>query len=354
MDIRSLSPPPFPLTHEQARDWLIAFQQAFPRQGQAFEEWEADLARTAPVGFPTDLAAKLVSWLDSNALREPFGAGAVLSMRGVALILSSQHARLLPDRAWEESAELMAYIAWVNRAPAEQAPFRIADVLLFGSMTDPNALDHGDLDAILVLEPKRPGASSDAIRRLDDLGLGAILHTPESSIPSPRRALKHWLGIQQPFLSLDDTARTVETLLNEDPGFACHSLMGRDWTETALLHTTADEYASAIVQALANGAVCAERVSHIRARLCQAQTRLGMAPGRPDSWGPWAMFRAAERVADRPDHVTWWVGLNARPSDKDMGGLPPKFAKAWATAVGAAAAVPRPLSPRRSPGPSMG
>lgn len=319
MDIQSLSAPPPPLTREAARQWLQAFQRAFPKQGQPAQAWEQDLQSCIPthLGDITHLAGAFVEWIDENGLREPAGEGMVLSLKGVSVVVSSDLPRRSPSQAWQHAAKFLAAAKWVNDAPALVAPMRIADVLLFGSMTEPNAVDHGDMDVVVLFEPKEPGAGQECERFLSSHGLDAILRPNGLSFPSFRRGLVNFLGDMHPFVSVDDHLKTLEVLLDANPDFACYSLLKKTWDVGMLERTTADEEAGLVMQALENGLARPAVRAHIARRLSAANAELGL--DSPTTSAAWVLASGLALSTDKPKEAIWWASLNPTPP---MGSIP--------------------------------
>lgn len=240
-------------------------------------QWRAVLDEVRP-GNVYAAAQDLLAWMDDNGLRNGQGPVHDLSLLGVAVGISKEGPRLDTDAAWEQARVLMEHIAWLNAAPVQHAPMRVADVLLFGGMTQPGQATHGDLDGIILFQSKESGASDKADRAMSALGLEHVLRPQHSSLPSFRIAARNWLGDLQPFVSLDDGMRSVEVLTEHDPSFACWSLLGKEWTEIEIERTTADEDAWMLIGALRAGRGMPERNAHVQARIaalgpCEPQAR---------------------------------------------------------------------------------
>lgn len=178
----------------------------------------------------------------------------------------------------------------------------VADILIFGSMTQPQATDHGDLDAIILFKSKALGAYDQAEKELKTHQLDAVLRPQGSSLPSFRKALTQWLGQLLPFTSLDDQPKTVEVLLGQDPGFCCFSLLGKSWTQTELLSTTADEQADHLVQALDNGSRHSNRLTHILSHIPKLDKSLEQLQ--------LVMAETVKPLEEAlPEHTLWWKNL---------------------------------------------
>lgn len=260
MNPASLSPLPDGLTMPLARQWLEACHKilgAFPGK-----DWQGLVEITRPFEVGASLDERFINWVDGNELREGEPrSGWSVSLKGVSFMLSTDNPRLKPDEAWQHTGALLAKVAWINRAPVELAPFQVADVLLFGSMTHPSATDHGDMDVMLVLQPKQEGGSSAHEAFLRQHGLA-----DENGFYSSRSKLEKFLNAD-PFVSASSSGSTVEVLVDQDPGFAAFSLLGRSWTERELAHTTLDEEAYAVVKALENGDNHPGRKAHVKRQL---------------------------------------------------------------------------------------
>lgn len=288
MDISTLLPPRPPLDNSTAAQWLRALVARNPRPMWDDVQWRAALDEVRPVHVHAD-AQDLVAWMDANGLRHSQGHEHGLSLPGVSVGISKPGQRLDTEAAWEQARMLREHIAWLNAAPAQYAPMRVADVLLFGGMTKPDQATHGDLDGIILFQPKEEGASNKAAVAMSALGLEHVLRPQNSSLPSFRVAARNWLGDIQSFVSLDDGMKTAEVLTEHDPDFACWSLLGKEWTQTELEHTTADEDAWMLMAALQAGQAMPARDAYVRARVsalgtCQpcAQTIADRMLGRND------------------------------------------------------------------------
>ena len=314
MDIQSLTPPPAPLSIEEARTWLRSFQSAFPIQRQRAQDWAAALEPFTPPSAVASaaLSEDFVRWLDENQLREGPPTSMWLSLRGVGVVVSNDHPRLAPPQAWQQAARLLAAADWVNAAPAEQAPMRVADILLFGSMTDPLAQDHGDLDALVLLEPKQEGGGQACEAFLSAHALDEILHPDGLSFPSFRRGLMDWMASVAPFSSLDDSPRSLAVLLDADPQFSCYSLMKRVWDVPSLAGTTADEDSEMVMRALENGQARPAARAHISRSLTAARSELGFDDSSVVASSAWALGLECSSV--KPHQSIWWAGLNSPPS----------------------------------------
>lgn len=305
MDIDKLKQPSKSLTVKDARQWLRQFQEANPSQGQDEQGWVDILNQTRPedIGGGEGLSEIMLAWIKDNELWEEYGGGYIISMKGVGVILSSDQARKSPAQAWEVARDLILAGEWINQAPADVAPMKVEDILIFGSMTNPDSPDHGDLDGIILLSSKQPGAYELAEKNLKELGVDEVLRPKNSTLPSFRASLKQWLGDIIPFASLDDQVRTVEVLLAHDPGFSCYSLFGRKWSGRELEKTTADEKSHILMDAIDNGQEDKPRLEHVEKMLKQALCDLPEMGRR--------MEDLARDLRDvEPARYFWWVGLD--------------------------------------------
>lgn len=275
MDFKTLSPLPDGLTIPSTQRWLMGeFMQRLSLGGLPDAHWAGELMRRAPEGLAvtTELAEALVIWLDDNGLREDVREGKTLSMKGVAFGTSKLVRRRSPEEAWQTVAQVLAKARWINNAPDELVSMRVADVLLFGSMSQPGKPDHGDMDAVIIFEPKSTGsdARTDALFQAHQLRFAM----DDSGYVRIRAVLEKMLVGGDGFVAIDSLTNTVTTLLGQDPDFACYSLMGKAWTAESLDHTTADEDTWGVMQALDNGTLTSKAL--IRDRLKQANAQLGL------------------------------------------------------------------------------
>lgn len=274
MDRTALPPPP--LGWDPAHAWLTALRPALAQGPLPDAQWKERLLAHAPSFAARRQATALLAWVDREGLREPQGEGWTWSLRGVAWLLSTPGPRREPTFAWATADRLVQRIDACNALPPEDVPLAVVDVLIFGSMTDPVARDHGDLDAVLLLQAKTP----DAVARYDAAWRRS--HPAGPPAPSCRRELPERLGLGDPFLALSTDTRTLAVLLDHNPGFSCFSLRARTWSEAQLAHTNADEDAAVVAQALANGRAQPERTAHVdRARSLARMARTPAAPLNP-------------------------------------------------------------------------
>ena len=294
MDVARLLPPKPPLDNLMAATWLRALVKQRPTAAGTHEQWKEHLNDVRPTTVVGE-ADQLMAWMDQNQLWEGQAGQFTLTLNGVAVGLSKDGPRLNTSQAWAELHTLMTHVAWLNAAPVEHAPMKIADVLLFGGMTEPGKQHHGDLDAVILFEPKEEGGHQKAEHTLEALGLGHVLRPANSTLPSFRVAVRDWLGELQPFLSLDDRMRTLEVLMEHDPEFGCYSLMGRTWTVGALEKTTADDEAWLVKAALDAGQNNTGRQAEVAARLA-ALPEMGRPTFDVDGLDP--------------DRARWWQYLD--------------------------------------------
>ena len=306
MNPSSLSPFPHGLNVGQTRQWLAGVQAQLRRDSDS--TWQQAVEAHRPPAASAQNDEGFTAWADAHQLREPWGGDWTVSMKGVGFILSHDRPRLTPDQAWERAGDLLAKVAWINQAPVELAPMEVADVILFGSMSQPASTDHGDMDVLLVLQSKRSDAFSahETFLRQHDL-------LPKGGWYSYRQELERILEASDPFVSAITQVQPLQALLDQDPGFSAFSLMGKTWTESDLAHTTVDEEAFAVLQALENGHGHPSWKAHVQRRL-QALN--------------------AQPVADEPDRAC--AGVVGNPD------LPASAQIAWASA-GPLPAVPAAL-----------
>ena len=247
---------PFPSqSAEQARHWLASVHRQLSSHPKM--AWEVAVNDLPPAAVPA-----FTDWVDRHGLRQAQGEGWVLSMAGVAFLLSRDDERLSPSQAWKVAEQLLAKVKWINEAAVELFPMRVADVLLFGSMANPSAVDHGDLDALLVLEPKQEEAHRIHEAFLQQHGL-----VEPGRWYSFRQSLEEIFRKTEPFASLTVTPRPLQVLLDQDTGFSAFSLLGKTWDEAKLGATTVDEDAFSVCQALENGASHPAWRAHIQRHL---------------------------------------------------------------------------------------
>lgn len=301
MDLKELTPPPPPLDLSLAQKWLQAFQKANPSQGQDLPGWVHELDQVCPPQIRGVSGQDMLAWIQENNLIEPQGSGWALSLRGIAAMLARNGERKSPDQAWEHVAELLACCQWVNSAPAQNAPMEISDVLLFGSITNPDKETIGDLDCILLFKSKQDGAYSLAEKVLGDLGMDEVLRPRGSRLPSFRAAVRQWLEQLVPFASLDDQMRTIEVLLDQDKDFACYSLLGKEWDHGKLANTSADEEAALVLQALERGRSSPHK-DYVQSRIEWAMKNT------PD---PRSLVRILDKTSvELEKRIQWWEQLD--------------------------------------------
>lgn len=296
MDINTLRPIQG-LDNRHAQAWLRAFQAINPTQGQPLEQWGDILERARPSDLSHVSVQTMLEWIQVNELVQQQGQGVILSMRGVATILASDSPRLTPQQAWEHASDLLVACKWINSAPAENAPMEIADVLLFGSLTDPDVQSVGDIDAFVIFKSKQEDAYSLAQATLKKLDMDEVLRPRGSSLPSFRAAAREWLGQIVSFASLDDQPRTLEVLLDQDPNFACFSLLGKNWTAQQLSNTSVDEEASVVLAALERGANSPGRQAYVMGQILEIEKQTQDL-----------LHRAQDLVSgmDPADKRKWW------------------------------------------------
>ena len=306
MDCRLLTPPGEPLTLDEALDALRNLVGRQPNHSGTVESWTAALMEENPkIGENRQIMA---AWLHNNALLEESPDGFRLSMKGVAVAISKPGERKSTHAAWQEIQQLLRHVAWINAAPVEMAPFAIKDILLFGGMAKPTQQDHGDMDAMLVMAPKKEGATRLAGSALKRLGLENIANPHGSSMPSFRVATRQWLETLQPFLSLNDNARVLDVLLGEYPTFSCYSLFNVDWNTAMLEHTTLDDAKTSILLALDNGKRNVEQTAHVR----QAINEVFVTNTNRDE----ILSHLSKHQQLDPEKRRWWANLDLYAIEK--------------------------------------
>lgn len=309
MDISSLSSPTDDLTWAELQLWVKQAHHALVSAGRphSLSDWQQALeAHRGSSALP---APALLQWLQDQ---EFVTEGPGLSMKGVGFVLASPAPRTERAEAWEEAARLLARVAWLNGADGRLVSMRVADVLLFGSMTDPSKSTHGDLDALLLFEP----CSSTPSRAEVFAHVGWTFDQMPSGLPSFRLLAQTALQGDSGFCSLSSASRDVEVLLDQGAGFSCYSLLGKSWTAEALEHTTADEHAVAVAQALDNGTHHPARRAHIARELKAARSRLGLS-------SPEAMAACVQQPASPAlsDQALWWACLQPTGAPALLRGL---------------------------------
>lgn len=257
MDIQQLTAPQH-LTTLEALGQVQAFLRRYPIQGMPAVHWQAELAS------PSDPSGEAFwNWLMREKLVEPAASGWFFSMRGIAFAQSKGGDRLSPEAAWEKLAGLLTRVKAWNSAPEHLAPVRIRDVLLFGSMARPDTTSVGDCDAIVLWSPKSPTAQEAHRQWRQEQGLEAAF--AQHGLERSAEAALGFLAAGDAFFSLEETGGSAVVLLDQDPGFALHSLLGRSWSPAELVSTQVDESAYEIEQGLLRAPP--ERVLHVQRQL---------------------------------------------------------------------------------------
>ncbi len=302
MDLSSLPLPSPEIQWPALQQWLKQTQQTLTAESAPADRarWLNALDSHRPSLGPE--SAEIYDWLAKHELLDPSGHG--LSMAGVGVVLASTHPRLARSEAWDEAAKLLARVDWINRADPRLVSMRVADVLLFGSMTDPAKPNHGDLDAVLILEPVGSSSEGAPSREAVFKAAGWTFDRLPSGLPSFRRLMETQLTDTAGFCALTSRADTLETLLNQDVDFSCYSLLGKAWTPQALAHTTADEEAYVVMQALDNGVGHPARRAHIARELTAARARLDL--NEPSVAASLVQASASQAPSDQD---LWWASL---------------------------------------------
>lgn len=298
MDISSLKNPCDDIDWAQLQEWAKRAHHRLTRTtGVRAAGWEE--AFESERGSSSVPAKTLVDWFrQHDFLSSKPQSG--LSMKGVGFVLASPSPRWSPAASWEEAARLLARVEWLNGADGQLASLRVADVLVFGSMTAPGAKDHGDLDALVVFEPTHTGAD----RERAFAAAGWTFDQRPSGLPFFRGLAQSQLAGASGFCSLTSEAQDVSVLLDQDTGFACYSLLGRQWDAAALAHTTADEHAFVVLQALENGHQDLDRKAHVERQLSEAKERLGLSSPKATA----SLALSSVNNDDRAKAI-WWASL---------------------------------------------
>ena len=316
MDISSLSLPADDLSWAELQSWVKQAHHALVNANRpsSFAAWQQALEEQR--GSSALPALTLLQWLQEHEF-VAVSEGPGLSMKGVGFVLASAAPRSDRAQAWEEAAQLLARVAWLNDADERLVSMRVADVLLFGSMTDPFKTTHGDLDALIVFE----SCSSTPSRSEVFAHAGWTFDQLPSGLPSFRLLAQSALQGPSGFCSLSSASRDLGVLVDQDPGFSCYSLLGKDWTAEALEHTTADEHAVAVAQAIGNGTKHPAHRAHIARELKAARVRLGLSS--PEAVAACVQQPAGPTLSDQ---ALWWACLQPLGAPALLGGLAPNAA----------------------------
>ncbi len=273
MDIRSLSYPAS-LTFEQCHTWL---NQVWPivRMGTLnVQRALVEVAAQKPIpGIPADkvkvLAKDVVTWGKTNGMwTSHINGGTTFSLEGVTFLQASLLPRKAPHCAWNEFAKANARRIWLNNAPEHLFPLKVTDILLFGSMTKPGSVDHGDCDGVLVYQPK----SETALRKANTLFQSTPFSwaRPISNYASYRFILDKTINDGDRFCRLVSDGKTFDVLFDADPKFSAVSITNHQWG-VDLYHTQLDEVFD-IVQASQHN-VGMEQYAHVFTSLKSAERR---------------------------------------------------------------------------------
>lgn len=310
MDIRSLSFPPS-LTLQQCHTWL---NQVWPivRMGTLnLSRALVEVATQKPIeGIPSDkvksLSKDLVAWGKHNGM---WGAhvngGTTFSLDGVSFLQASLLPRKKPHSAWDEFAKANARRLWLNNAPEHLFPLKVSDVLLFGSMTKPGSVDHGDCDGVLVYEPK----SETSLRKANHLFQSAPFAwaRPVSNYASYRFVLDKAINDGDRFCRLVSEGNTLDVLFDANDKFATVSIANHQWG-VDLYHTQLDEVFD-IVQATQTN-VDMEQYAHVFASLKAAERRFkGFSLENCARQEVLPLLQNFPKDPKQQNFVVWWAAL---------------------------------------------
>ena len=310
MDIHSIPLPPS-LTLEQTHTWL---NQVWPivRMGTLnISRALVEVAAQKPIGgLPTDtikVAAKdLVAWGRKNQMwaSHPNG-GTTFSLNGVSFIQASLSARKKPSTAWDELARANARRLWLNNAPEHLFPLKISDLLLFGSMTKPSSVDHGDCDGVMVYQPKSP----QAVQKSNALFQSAPFRwaRPVSNYASYRFVMDKTINDGDRFCRLVSDGQSLDVLYDADPSFAVVSVHNHRWGSD-LYQTQLDEVFDVVQAAQANATM--EQYAHVFSHLNTAERRFGGFNLR--NCAQKEVLPLLQKVPSDPatqNFVVWWAAL---------------------------------------------
>jgi len=310
MDIRSLSFPTS-LTLEQCHIWL---NQVWPivRMGTLnVQRALVEVAVQKPIaGLPLDkvkiLAKDLALWGKHNGIwASHVNGGTTFSLEGVAFLQASLLPRKSPFSAWDEFAKANARRIWLNNAPEHLFPLKVSDILLFGSMTKPESVDHGDCDGVLVYEPK----SESALRKAHQLFQSAPFSwaRPISNYVSYRFILDKSINDGDRFCRLVSDGKTFDVLFDADPMFSVVSITNHQWG-VDLYHTQLDEVFD-IVQASQHN-VGLEQYAHVFASLKSAERRFkGFSLENCAQQEVLPLLQNFPKDTAQQNFTVWWASL---------------------------------------------
>lgn len=331
MDLRTFSPPSS-LTIPQIHQWL---GQVWPVVRMGTLNVARVLQESAlqhPIeGVPPSsvkaLAKDLAQWGKKNKLFAPHPhGGTTFSLDGVSFIQSSLSPRKPPKAAWDEFVSAHARAQWVNNAPEHLFPLKVVDVLLFGSMTRPTSVDHGDCDGVLVYQPKSEAALNKA---------GIVFQSPAfqwarpvSNYASYRYVLDKAVNDSDKFCRLVSDGKTLDVLYDHNPSFAIVSLNGRQWGGD-LYHTQLDEVFD-VVQASQSNADPTQ-IAHVVASYRTALRRFGgLDVSNIAQKEVLPLLRSFPSDEPRQNFVAWWASLSGPgPLAVLLSKIPQEMAQAW-------------------------
>lgn len=217
MNISDITPPQG-LTLKQTRDWMrgIGGYIHDDKKGPT----EKSIVELIPGRLKTELfkqgvkpekiAPVLKKWILEHELLEHNGYKWAQTVKGRGFLMVSMNPRKKLEAAWDEVAKCFARIAWANISDPKNSPYKVSDIFLFGSMTDPTKKDYGDADLIVLC--KRTGE-----------------YDPEILVSEG--ILRRCVRGGQDFVSMSDA----------DDQFADFEKMGRSATVVSFLNSLTDE-----------------------------------------------------------------------------------------------------------------
>lgn len=310
MDIHSLTFPQS-LSLEQCHTWL---NQVWPivRMGTLnVSRALVEVAAQKPIdgiapGSVKMLAKELVTWGKYNNIWAPhLNGGTTFSLDGVTFLQASLLPRKTPQSAWDEFAKANARRLWLNNAPEHLFPLKISDVLLFGSMTKPGSVDHGDCDGVLVYEPK----SEVAVRKASTLFQSTPFRwaRPISNYASYRHVMDKTINDGDRFCRLVSDGTTLDVLYDANPKFATISINNHQWG-VDLYHTQLDEVFD-IVQATQQN-VDIEQYAHVFAAIKSSERRFnGFSLANCAQKEVLPLLKIFPKDVDQQNFTVWWAAL---------------------------------------------
>lgn len=227
--------------------------------------------------IPTDqvkaLSKEIVAWGKQQKMWEehPYG-GQTFSLNGVAFLQARLGERKPPQKAWDSFVKAQARCHWLNNAPEHLFPLRIDDILLFGSMTNPEKINHGDCDGVLVYQPKSAKSIQQATKLFQSLAFSWA--RPSSNYASYRSVMDKTINEldADAFCSLVSDGKTLDTLFDHDPSFSVVSVSNKQW-DSNLYNTQLDELFDVVQTAQKNAN--AHNKAHVYSSIQKAQRRFG-------------------------------------------------------------------------------